>query len=186
MTKLQDADGCMVWFGTGAEYANLRRQYKEFGFLKKMPLGTIMGGTVSESDLQEMGELGVGTIGQNTWVLTRDTAINKKFVNDFQKKYGRDPGAFDAMGHEMASVALAGIEATGGDTTPEKLKKTILGLKLEVVGGPLKFQPEGFGIRNAYMCEVKRVGDKYRWVVDYVYPDLTYTREQYKELTSKE
>ena len=59
-------------------------------------------------------------------------------------------------------------------------------LKLEVVGGPLKFQPEGFGIRNAYMCEVKRVGDKYRWVVDYVYPDLTYTREQYKELTSKE
>lgn len=181
LSKIMKADGCMVWFGTGAEYANFRRQYKDFGFLDKMPLGTIMAGTVSESDLQEMGDLGIGSIGQNTWVLTRETPVNKKFVAGFIAKYKRDPGAFDAMGHEMASVALAGIEATGGDIEPQKLYRTILGLKLEVVGGPLRFTPEGFGIRNAYMCEVKKVGNKYRWIVDYVHPDLTYTKEEYEK-----
>jgi len=181
LTQIKKVDGCMVWFHTGGTYAGFRKQYKEFGLLEKMPNGPIMASTVGTHMLNEMGDLSLGMIGQNSWVPSIDTPKNKKFVADFKAKYGRDPEPFGAIGHEMASIALAGIEATDGDTDPQKLYRTILGLKLEIAAGPLRFTPAGFGIRNAYMCEVKKVGGKLMWVVDSVYPDLTYTQEMYEK-----
>jgi len=181
LLKIKKADSCMVWFHTGGTYAIFRKQYKEFGLLEKMPNGPIMASVVGTHMLNEMGDLSIGMIGQNAWVPSIDTPKNKEFVERFRAKYGRDPEPFGAIGHEMATIALAGIEATGGDTDPQKLHRTILGLKLEVVGGPLRFTPAGFGIRNAYMCEAKKVGGKYMWIVDYVHPDLTYTQEMYEK-----
>lgn len=181
ITKIAKADGCMVWCPTGVDYANFRKQYSEFGLLKTMPLGAIMASSITEQELHDMGEVGMGMFGQNVWVLSWDTSINKKFVENFRTKYGRDPGGFDACGYEMASVALAAINMTKGDTNPQKLYQTVLRLKMEVVGGPLSFTPEGFAVRNAYMTEVKKVDGKYRWVVDYIYPANTYTKEEYEK-----
>jgi len=59
------------------------------------------------------------------------------------------------------SIILAGLEATGGDASFDKLRPAILGLQIETPQGPTSFTPSGHAVVNRYIFEVKYINGRY-------------------------
>ena len=124
----------------------------------------------SEEVRAELGEKGVGAYYSGPWLSCIDTPENKKFVADFKAKVGVIPTGWDHMKYEETRVVLEGLKATGGDPDAKKLKKAILGLKLNFPSGPFSFDKGRIAIRNFYVGQVKKVGGKYIGVIAKSYP----------------
>ena len=162
LTSLKKADVFVAW---STPMKNLVRQYYEFGLWKKMPLMLIYTNEVPEVDLKELGDAGVGLVGASLYVHRIDNPVNRKFVAAFQKKYHYDPCEWDMIGYDAASIAVAAVEATGGDTTPDKLRNAIQNVKITLPTGPFSFSPNRYGIRTIYMLKAVKVKDKPEWQI---------------------
>lgn len=121
-------------------------------------------------------EAGGATIGEKCatdYYTDLDTAANKKFVADMKAKFGNLPEEADAGAYMGAQVALKALEATGGDTTPEKLRQAILALDFESPEGRIRFDSQSrFPIRDAYIVKIDKVGGQFTWVPVYTYKDI--------------
>jgi len=162
LASIKKADVCAAWT---VPSKFLVKQYHEFGLWKKMPLMLIYTNEVPEADLVELGNAGIGLVGASLYTPRIDTPTNRKFVAAFQKKYGHDPCEWDVIGYDAASVAVAALEATGGDTTPEKLRKAIHNAKIDLPTGPFSFSPSRYGIRSINMLKAEMMKGKPRWQI---------------------
>jgi len=162
LASMKKADVCAAWT---VPSKFLVKQYHEFGMGKKMPLMLIYTNEVPEADLVELGNAGIGIVGASLYTPRIDTPANHKFVAAFQKKYSRDPCEWDVIGYDAASVAVAALEATGGDTTPEKLRKAIHNVKIDLPTGPFTFSPSRYGIRSINMLKAEMVKGKPQWKI---------------------
>src|SRR4030043_1587566 len=162
LASMKKADVCAAWT---VPSKFLVKQYREFGLWKKMPLMLIYTNEVPEADLVELGEAGIGLVGASLYTPRIDTPANHKFVAAFQKKYGRDPCEWDGIGYDAASGAVAALEATGGDTAPEKLRKAIHNVKLDLPTGPFSFSPSRYGMRSINMLKAEMMKGKPGWKI---------------------
>lgn len=162
LASMKKADVCAAWT---VPSKFLVKQYREFGLWKKMPLMLIYTNEVPEADLVELGEAGIGLVGASLYTPRIDTPANHKFVAAFQKKYGRDPCEWDVIGYDAASVAIAALEATGGDTAPEKLRKAIHNVKIDLPTGPFSFSPSRYGMRSINMLKAEMMKGKPGWKI---------------------
>jgi len=167
LSSLKKADVFAAWT-TPAK--SLVKQYYEFGLWNKMPFMMIYTNEVPEVDLVELGKAGIGLVGASLYSPRIDTPANHKFVAAFQKKYGHDPCEWDEIGYDAASVAVAALGATGGDTTPEKLRNAIQNVKIHLPTGPFSFSPSRYGIRTIYMLKAELVKGKPQWQIIRKYP----------------
>ena len=67
----------------------------------------------------------------------------------------------DHAGYATASLLLAALEKTGGDSTYEKLRPAFLELSVDTIIGPVSFDRDGIAIANRYIYEVKKVNGEY-------------------------
>jgi branched-chain amino acid transport system substrate-binding protein len=162
LSALKQADVVAAWT---VPSKFLVKQYHEFGLSKKMPLMLIYTNEVPEADLVELGNAGIGMVGAALYTPRIDTPTNTKFVAAFKKKYNRDPNEWNVIGYDAASVAVAALEATKGDTTPDKLKKAIGAVKIDLPTGPFSFSPSRYGMRSIYMLKAEMVGGKPQWKI---------------------
>ena len=162
LTALKKAD---VFAGWTVPSKFLVKQYHEFGLKKKMPMVLIYTNEVPEADLVELGDAGIGLVGASLYTPRIDTPANRKFVAAFQKKYGHEPCEWDMIGYDAASVAVAALDATGGDTTPDKLRKAIQNVKITLPTGPFSFSPSRYGMRTIYMLKADMVKGKPQWQI---------------------
>jgi branched-chain amino acid transport system substrate-binding protein len=175
LAKLKKADCLFFWTESGAGTANFVKQYKDFGF--KMPIVMPMATALSPSpDLVEFGDVLLGLRGLQPYGWHTGYPPSEKFLEDYKSRYGILPGAFAAGAYINASVILAALEATGGDTDPKKLYEATLRLEMETPQGALYFTSDlGFGIHSEFMCEVQKIGDEYVWTPLKEYPEVSYT-----------
>jgi branched-chain amino acid transport system substrate-binding protein len=168
LSKLKPADTVASWY-PGAQH-NFMSQYFQAGASDKVviPYGDLL----TEDQLDELGPKMIGTKAAIDYTWRIDTPENKKFVDAYRQEYDRVPiTTMDLGAYESISVALAALEATKGDTTPDKLREAILALELTTPAGPLRFdQKTGFGIRNIYIISAERIDGKLGWK-----PVQTYT-----------
>jgi len=157
----KDADA-VVLFILGAD--GFVKQYHEFGVEIPM-LFTNATNVTFEKNLASVGSGFEGSKGTGAYTWTIDNPANKKYVDAFEEKYGRKPDEVNTVGYITTSVLLAGLEATGGDDSFDKLHAAILGLKMDTPQGPLSFTPRGVAILNEYAVEMKNVNGAYAWVV---------------------
>jgi branched-chain amino acid transport system substrate-binding protein len=162
LASIKKADVCAAWTVPAKFFV---KQYYEFGLWKKMPLMLIYTNEVPEADLVELGEAGIELIGASLYPLRLDTPANHKFVAAFRNKYKHDPCEWHVIGYDAASVALAALEATGGDTTPEKLKEAIHKVEIDLPTGPFSFSPSRYGIRSIYMVKAEMMEGKPAWKI---------------------
>jgi len=102
-----------------------------------------------------------------------DNETNKKFVPEFTEKFKRPPFESDVGPYEASLVAINALKATGGDTSPDKLRKAILELKMDTPGGPLVFDPKTkCRIRDIYIFKVDKQEGHYVWVPVYTYKNV--------------
>ena len=167
ITNLVEADAVATWHP--ATQLAFMKQYFQFGVKKPviLPYADIL----TEGMLGELGDRVMGLKGAINYTWRLDSPENKKFLSAFEGKYRRKPDVIEEGAYEGASVIVKALESTEGDTTPAKLRKAILALKFTSPAGPVSFHPSGFGIRNVYIVEVKKIDGRLVWEPIHTYRD---------------
>jgi branched-chain amino acid transport system substrate-binding protein len=172
LVGLKDADSLALMLG-GTDILRFLRQYADFGLLKKKTrilLPTIA--VLEDSRLQELGDITVGIIGADDYAKRAELPANKRFIAAFEAKYRARPEKHQAAAYESTSIVLQALEATRGDTDPEKLRQAMFRVALETPSGPLSFTPSGIAIRDVHILEARKVGSEYGWVPLRTYPQI--------------
>jgi branched-chain amino acid transport system substrate-binding protein len=83
-----------------------------------------------------------------------DNAANKRFVEDFQADYKREPSPYAAQAYDTVAILDAALKATGGKTDPAVLAPAIKNAKFDSVRGKFRFNTNNFPIQDWYAAEV--------------------------------
>ncbi|GAB6173901.1 ABC transporter substrate-binding protein [Paradesulfitobacterium aromaticivorans] len=148
-------------FFAGSDAVRFVQQYSEFGLKKTIPLNG--SGWLNAEDVRlAQGTAVEGVKGSLYWILTLNTPENKKFVENFKKKFGKDPSGEAVEGYDAARVIAEGLNLVQGDTSDKlKVAKAWGQVKFASPRGPLEFDPDTHMIiQNIYLAETKMVDGK--------------------------
>lgn len=136
-------------------------QAREAGVTKPMVTITMDGDYTPEA-LAQLGDLGLGIIGESAYTWQLDNPENKAFVAAMKAKYNRLPCSAEQNTYALTKVILAGLEKTAGNVTFDALWPAILSTKLNTPAGSLEWTSEGVAITPAYVCQAEKVNGVYQ------------------------
>lgn len=169
LSNIQKSEALAPWI-LGATQ-NFLEEYIKRGAFEHVLVG--YGDALTEEQLEAFGNEAEGWLAPLTYTWRIDTPASKKFAEAIREKYNRNPVAqIDEGAYEAMMVALEAIEATGGDTDPDKLKEAILGLELDTPAGKVRFREDGFGVRPIYILEATKIGGKMAWKPIHTYENV--------------
>jgi branched-chain amino acid transport system substrate-binding protein len=153
VAKIEKADFLATWIGDADGIAGFPT-IRQMGI--KMPIVQVNhGGTLlSPKAVRQIGDSVIGVITGGNYVSTLNTPENKKFVHAYEKRYGSKPGTFAGQGMGAAQVAVAALEKTGGDTTPEKLREALME-PVDTVMGHIEFTKDRCGINPIHIVKIQ-------------------------------
>ncbi len=177
LAVLKDADAVVAWID-GDQAIKLLTQYHELGIDKRLPLvGAFYGSFLAPNTLRvlppDVSNALVGDYTPADYSPLLDTAFNKKYVADFQAKFGRLPEDTDTGPYQGGQLIINALQATNGDTTPDKLRQALLSAQFEGPEGNIKFdQQTGVAIMTIYISKVGKQGNDFIWVPVFTYNDI--------------
>jgi branched-chain amino acid transport system substrate-binding protein len=150
-----------IWVPGGAQPAALGKTLAERG-IDPMKVKVLAQGELTEDQaLKSMGEAALGIITAFHYDPTHDSALNKKFVKDYNEAYGRNPDIFSIGGWDGIHAIYEALKKTGGKTDGEALVAAAKGMAWESPRGPVSIDPETRDIiQTVYIRRVEKVGDK--------------------------
>lgn len=140
-------------FYPGGMGINFVRQYQQAGLLGKVPL--LSTATIDGTTLPALKDAAIGAITASPYSPDLDNPQNKRFVADFQKKYGRVPSWYAAQSYDAAQLldsALRKVKGNLGDK--EAFRAALKAADFKSVTGPFRFNTNQFPIRNFYRVDV--------------------------------
>jgi len=178
LTSLPKADCTLYWvFGPGA--APFIQQYHDFGV--GVPLITPTPCNLTEAQMADLGEIALDIYGIEYYTPELGNDINKKFIEDYRAQWdGEYPQTQSSAGWIAVNLVAEAVKKTGGDTSPEALKKALAGIELDTPAGPYSFveyQDAWVGKGNLYVMKTQMVGDRMTWV-----PIKTYEQIVFKDI----
>ncbi len=178
LTVLKPADAVVSWFD-GDQAIKFLIQYHQMSINKKFPLvGAFHGAFLAPFILRvippEIANATVGYPVPTPYSPSLDTAFNKKWVSDFQAKFnGIIPDDTSSGPYQGAMAIIRALQATNGDTTPDKLRQAILAQTFEGPEGSVKFDPQtGCSIKTMYICKISKQGNDFGWQPVFSYKDV--------------
>jgi branched-chain amino acid transport system substrate-binding protein len=156
-------DCLVVFLVSPPDILRFYKQYSELG-LKNMPILSPEGGAI-QPVLQQVGKDIIGVVGFAPYADSIDTDINKRFVENFVKKYGHTPGTNDELGYSAASVFLETLTATGGDTTPVKVLEALKKTKIDLPSGYLEIGSDRISKKYMFIFECVEKGGTYMFKI---------------------
>jgi branched-chain amino acid transport system substrate-binding protein len=177
LTSLKDADAVVAWLD-GDQAIKLLTQYHEFGIGKRMPLiGATWGAFLAPYILAAMppaaADATIGYLVPTAYTPLLETPFNKKWVADFKAKFGFTPEDTSAGAYQGAMCVINALEATKGDTSPEKLRQALLSVKFDSPFGLVTFNKET-GVRHMdmHISKIIKQGNEYLWQPIFTYKDV--------------
>jgi branched-chain amino acid transport system substrate-binding protein len=171
LAQIRDVDAIFAGFA-GSNGLKFVKQCFEFGM--KFP---IIGGqaVIDESLLPQMADAALGIVNAPLYSTEIDAPSNQTFKAAMWADYHAAPGGYSSIPYIMGQFIEAALEQTGGRTDDrEAVVKALRAAKLtDTPRGPLRFDDYGNVIINAYICEVKRIGERYTNSVIKTYPNVT-------------
>jgi len=154
ISTMKPVDVSFVWLA-GAANLIFWKQYAQFELLDKMPIVIPEGDTIFNEWLLKLdpNRFAGKITGRTGYTSDIDNPMNKKFVAAFTEKMRIDPDAYDELAYEVWLLIQNALEATNGDTDPEKLRSAIRGLKMMTPAGPVRISEKGFAYRPSYIFE---------------------------------
>lgn len=140
MTEIQDAKPDLVFpFLAGTDAIRFVQQYDQFGLKGKIPL------TATQEFLDPLvtvpaGQSAEGIIGATMYTAAVDNPANKKFVEEFTKKYNKTPNYFNVQGYDVAQVITKAVQEAGS-TKSEDLIKVLKDITFSSPRGELAMDP---------------------------------------------
>jgi branched-chain amino acid transport system substrate-binding protein len=168
ISNLKQAD-VFLYFAPGIGSMRLIPQYRQFGL--KMPIMSC-GDIIGEEHIADLGDAGLGIIDATYYTAQIDNAANKKFVADYLAKYNRKPAGHDYMGYLNMSLVLEALKATGGDTTPEKLRDALMNVKFDGPAGTVYLGPTRYANITVNIFEIAKKDSEYYYKILKTYPDV--------------
>jgi branched-chain amino acid transport system substrate-binding protein len=142
-------------FYPGGLGVNFVRQYKQAGLLGKIPL--LSTSTTDGSTLPAQKEDALGVISGTFWGPDFNNPANKKFVEDFEKKYNRIPSQYAAQSYDAALLLDSAIAKVKGNVADKKAFQAALrAADFKSVRGNFKFNNNGFPIQDQSIFEVAK------------------------------
>jgi branched-chain amino acid transport system substrate-binding protein len=156
IAQLQSAKPDAVYvFYPGGMGVNFVKQYQQAGLLGKVPL--LSTSTVDGTTLPALKDIALGVVTGSPYSPDINNPENKKFVEDFQKKYNRSPSLYAAQSYDAAMLINAALLKTGGKTdNKEALRAALKTAQFKSVAGPFRFNTNQFPIRNFYRVDVAK------------------------------
>ena len=121
------------------------------------------GDVVTEPDLPNIGDGGIGIMSTYHYSVSHDSAENKAFLALIQKGGGKldDVTMASVAAYDGARVLYKMIEATNGQRDPAKAVEAVKTMKWMSPRGPVSIDPTTRHIRqNIYLREVQKVDGK--------------------------
>src|SRR2546425_9326 len=133
------------------------KQYQDAGLKVKLPL--IGGGTTfDEFVLPSLGDEAIGGMSPLIYSAALDTPVNKKFVSEYRKRYGKVPSYFSETCYTSTRWINEAAKVIGGDVeNREKFLEALRRVEIpDAPRGPVKLDAYGNPIQNIYVRKVER------------------------------
>ena len=142
-------------FYPGGLGVNFVRQYKQAGLLGKVPL--LSTSTTDGSTLPAQKDDAIGVISGTFWGPDFNNPVNRKFVDDFEKKFNRIPSQYAAQSYDAALLLDSAIAKVKGNVGDKKAFMAALkAADFKSVRGDFKFNNNGFPIQDQHVFEVAK------------------------------
>jgi branched-chain amino acid transport system substrate-binding protein len=161
--KDSDADGIYVWVPGGTQPAAIGKALAERGIDPKKTKILGQGELVEDQAIKSMGDAALGIITVIHYDYNHDSALNKKFVAEYNADYKRNPDIYSIGGYDGMHLIYEAIKKTAGKTDGESLIAAAKGMAWESPRGPISIDPETRDIiQTVYIRRVEKVGSELR------------------------
>ncbi len=160
LTKARNSGAESIFvFYPGAAGVQFLNQYTQAGIKDKMPLYTAF--TVDELSLPLQKDNAIGVPGAQEWVNDLPNEQNKKFVEDYHKKYpGLRPTYYGAQAYDAAQLINSAVVAVNGDTSKkDAMKAEMEKANFKSLRGGFKYGNNHIPIQNFYLQDVVKGAD---------------------------
>lgn len=161
LAKIRAARPEAVWFFFPGNYGTqFFKQYAQAGLLGQIPLFSSF--SIDHLNLPQIGELVAGSLLTQHWGPDLPYPANRRFVTDFQQRYGRTPSFYAAQAYDAALLMRTALESTDGNLADHDALRTALArAKFESVRGPFRLGNNHFPVQNFYLYEVGKGASGY-------------------------
>src|SRR5579883_844313 len=160
LTKARNSKAESIFvFYPGAAGVQFLNQYVQAGLKQQMPLYTAF--TIDELSLPLQKDNAIGVPGAQEWVNDLPNEQNKKFVEDYRKKYPNlRPSFYGAQSYDAAQLINSAVVAVNGDTSKKDVMKAEMEkVNFKSVRGSFKYGNNHIPIQNFYLQDVVKEAD---------------------------
>jgi branched-chain amino acid transport system substrate-binding protein len=160
LTKARNSKAQAIFvFYPGAAGVQFLNQYAQAGIKEEIPLYTAF--TIDELSLPLQKDNAIGVPGAQQWVNDLPNEQNKKFVEDYRKKYPNlRPTFYGAQSYDAAQLINSAVVAVGGDTSKkDAMKAEMEKVNFKSVRGSYKYGNNHIPIQNFYLQDVVKDAD---------------------------
>src|SRR4249920_2050521 len=156
--RASGAEAIFVFY-PGAAGVQFLNQYAQAGIKQQIPLYTAF--TIDELSLPLQKENALGIPGAQEWVNDLPNEQNKKFVEDYRKKYPNlRPTYYGAQAYDAAQLINSAVLAVGGDTSKkDAMKAEMEKANFKSLRGSYKYGNNHIPIQNFYLQDVVKGAD---------------------------
>jgi branched-chain amino acid transport system substrate-binding protein len=160
LTKARNSKAESIFvFYPGAAGVQFLNQYVQAGLKQQIPLYTAF--TIDELSLPLQKDNALGVPGAQEWVNDLPNEQNKKFVEDYRKKYpGLRPTYYGAQAYDAAQLVNSAVVAVKGAVTKkDAMKAAMEKADFKSLRGSFKYGNNHIPIQNFYLQDVVKDAD---------------------------
>ena len=116
------------------------------------------GDLTDDDELPEMADFVVGVITAHHYSAFHDSPLNRAFVEDFRKAFGKRPNYHAVAGYDSMHLIYEALKSTKGNPDGDALLAAMRGMRWESPRGPVAIDPLTRDIvQNEYIRRVEKV-----------------------------
>jgi branched-chain amino acid transport system substrate-binding protein len=150
-------DTAFIYF-PGTQAGIFAKQFAERG-LANSGIRIIGPGDLTDDDeLNNMGDQMLGMVTAHDYSASHDSALNKKYVEDFKKANNFRPNFVSVGGYDGMHLIYEALKKTGGKTDGDSLIAAMKGMRWESPRGMMSIDPETRDIvQPIYIRKVEKI-----------------------------
>ena len=156
--RASGADGVFAFYPGGLGIAFMR-QWAQAGLTGKIPVFSNIALT-EPTAFQAQGKSVLGTYVSAVYFAGIDNPVNKRFVQDFKTKFGRDPASYAGLAYDAIMLVDSAVKEVKGNVKDQAAFRAALKkANFQSVRGSFAFSSNNHPIQNTYLTVVDERSD---------------------------
>ena len=156
--RASGADGVFAFYPGGLGIAFMR-QWAQAGLSGKIPVFSNIALT-EPTAFQAQGKSVLGTYVSAVYFAGIDNPVNKRFVQDFKTKFGRDPASYAGLAYDAMMLVDSAVKEVKGNVKDQAAFRAALKkANFQSVRGSFAFSSNNHPIQNTYLTVVDERSD---------------------------